>query len=163
MATCDLAVAADDTRFAVSGINLGLFCSTPSVALSRNISRKRAFEMLVTGDFIDASKALEWGLVNQVVPATELEASVQSLCEHICSKPAVAVRTGKRMFYQQLDKDLSNAYQFAGDTMACNMMDEATLEGVNAFLEKRKPSWACLLYTSPSPRDGLLSRMPSSA
>lgn len=142
VATCDLAVAAEDTQFAVSGINLGLFCSTPSVALARNISRKRAFEMLITGDFIDARQALDWGLVNRVVAASDLNATVDALCQQICSKPAIAVQTGKKLFYQQIERNLADAYQLAGDTMACNMMDSDTVEGIDAFLQKRKPSWS---------------------
>jgi len=141
VAACDLAIASDDTRFAVSGINLGLFCSTPAVALSRNISRKRAFEMLITGDFINAEKAMEWGLINQAVPVDELDSSVKALCEKIASKPSVAIFTGKQMFYRQLEQELAGAYTFAGDTMACNMMDADTIEGVDAFLQKRQPVW----------------------
>ncbi len=141
VASCDLAIAGNDTRFAVSGINLGLFCSTPSVALSRNISRKRAFEMLFTGDFIDAGTAKEWGLINDVVPDDQLDARINTLCERISEKPQIAVKTGKQMFYQQVEKSLTDAYTFAGDTMACNMMADDTREGVDAFLEKRKPDW----------------------
>lgn len=141
VATCDLAVASDDARFAVSGINLGLFCSTPSVALTRNVSRKRAFEMLFTGDFIDAGQALEMGLINRSVPRDQVDSVVENFCTSICSKPAVAVATGKRMFYRQIEMNLADAYQFAGDTMACNMMAEDTVEGVEAFIEKREPSW----------------------
>ena len=141
VATCDLAIASVDARFAVSGVNLGLFCSTPSVALSRNIPRKRAFEMLFTGDFISANQALDWGLINDCVAASELDVRVDELCGSICNKPAVAVKTGKEMFYNQLEMPLSDAYKFAGETMACNMMAEDTLEGIDAFIEKRKPSW----------------------
>lgn len=141
VATCDLAVASDEVMFGVSGINLGLFCSTPAVALSRNVSRKRAFEMLITGEFIDTTKAMDWGLINHSVPALELESTVQTLCEKIVSKPAVAIHTGKRMFNQQLEQGLSSAYEFAGETMACNMMAEDTTEGIDAFIEKRKPDW----------------------
>jgi len=141
VATCDLAVASSDARFAVSGVNLGLFCSTPSVALSRNIPRKRAFEMLFTGDFIDGRQALEWGLINDCVAASDLDARVAELCQSICDKPPVAVKTGKQMFYRQLEMPLSDAYRFAGETMACNMMAADTLEGIDAFIEKRKPEW----------------------
>lgn len=137
VAACDLAVATDDARFAVSGVNLGLFCSTPSVALSRNVSRKRAFEMLVTGDFIDAAQAREWGLVNRVVPPARLDEEVQALARAIVSKAEVAVRMGKNLFYRQLEMGTAAAYQLAGQTMACNMMDDATLAGVQAFLDKR--------------------------
>jgi enoyl-CoA hydratase/carnithine racemase len=138
VATCDLAVAAEDARFAVSGVNLGLFCSTPSVALSRNILSKRAFEMLVTGDFIDAQQALDWGLVNRVVPAARLDAEVSALARAIEAKAEVAIRMGKRLFYRQLEMGTAAAYQLAGQTMACNMMDEAALEGVQAFIDKRR-------------------------
>lgn len=138
VATCDLAVASDDARFAVSGINLGLFCSTPSVALSRNLLRKQAFEMLMTGEFIDAAQARDWGLVNRVVPAGQLDETVAQLARTIAAKPAVAVRMGKDLFYRQLEMGTAAAYQLAGQTMACNMMDAAALEGVQAFLDKRR-------------------------
>ncbi len=141
VATCDLAVASDTARFAVSGITLGLFCSTPGVALSRNVSRKRAFEMLMTGEFINAQTAKEYGLVNRVVTADELDNAVDALCQSILRHPQTSVETGKRMFYQQLERDLSSAYDYASEVMACNMMDEETLEGVQAFLEKRAPHW----------------------
>lgn len=142
VAMCDLAVAASDARFAVSGVNLGLFCSTPSVALSRNLSRKAAFEMLVTGDFIDAQEALAKGLVNRVVPPDQLDAEVGRLVDRIVSKPRVAIATGKQLFYRQLETGIASAYDDAGHTMACNMMDPAALEGVQAFIDKRPPSWA---------------------
>jgi enoyl-CoA hydratase/carnithine racemase len=141
VAMCDLAVAASDARFAVSGVNLGLFCSTPSVALSRNLSRKAAFEMLVTGDFIDAPTALAKGLVNRVVPADRLDAEVEALLASIVAKPRVAIAMGKALFYRQLELGIEAAYDDAGHTMACNMMDEAALEGVQAFIEKRRPNW----------------------
>lgn len=141
VATCDLAVASDDTQFAVSGINLGLFCSTPSVALSRNISRKRSFEMLFTGEFISASQAQEWGLINYSVAAEQIDKTMDNLCKSICAKPASTVTTGKKMFYRQIEKNIADAYTYAGQTMACNMMDEDTTEGINAFLEKRQPDW----------------------
>jgi enoyl-CoA hydratase/carnithine racemase len=137
VATCDLAVASEDARFAVSGVNLGLFCSTPSVALARNLPRKRAFEMLVTGDFIDAAQAREWGLVNRVVPAAQLDDAVAALGQSIAAKAEVAVRMGKDLFYRQLEMGTAAAYQLAGQTMACNMMDAAALDGVQAFLDKR--------------------------
>ncbi|WP_020200996.1 MULTISPECIES: enoyl-CoA hydratase [Cupriavidus] len=141
VAMCDLAVAADDARFAVSGVNLGLFCSTPGVALSRDVSRKQALEMLLTGDMIDAAQARERGLVNRVVPADALDAEVARLAASICAKPAAAVAAGKGLFYRQLEMGIEAAYQLAGQTMACNMMDDAALEGVQAFLDKRPPSW----------------------
>lgn len=141
VATCDLAVASTEAKFAVSGVNLGLFCSTPGVALSRNVSRKRAFEMLITGEFIDAQTASDWGLVNRAVSPDKLEEEVMSLAGVIAAKTPVAVRTGKRMFYEQIVKDLPEAYAYAGEIMTCNMMEEDTVEGVDAFIEKRKPSW----------------------
>jgi len=142
VAMCDLAVAADDARFAVSGVNLGLFCSTPSVALSRNLSRKAAFEMLVTGEFISATQAQDKGLVNRVAPPAQLDAEVERLAASIVAKPRVAVAMGKQLFYRQLEAGIAAAYDDAGQTMACNMMDEAALEGVQAFIDKRPPGWA---------------------
>lgn len=141
VANCDLAVASTEAKFAVSGVNLGLFCSTPGVALSRNVPRKRAFEMLITGEFIDAHTASEWGLVNRAVEPDRLDEEVMALAGNIAAKTPVAVRTGKRVFYEQVVKDLPEAYEHAGEVMACNMMAEDTVEGVDAFLEKRKPSW----------------------
>lgn len=141
VAQCDLAVAADHCRFAVSGVNLGLFCSTPAVALSRNMGRKQAFEMLVTGDFISAAEAQRRGLVNRVVPADELDAEVSKLVDSIVAKPHEAVALGKALFYRQLESGMDAAYVDAGQTMACNMMEPTALEGVQAFIEKRKPEW----------------------
>ncbi|HTT43609.1 MAG TPA: enoyl-CoA hydratase [Steroidobacteraceae bacterium] len=141
VAQCDLAVAASTARFAVSGVNLGLFCSTPAVPLSRNVSRKRAFEMLVTGDFIDAHEALSRGLVNRVAEPAELDAQTERLVASIVAKPRVAVAMGKELFYRQAELGLASAYEAAGETMACNMMEEAALEGVQAFIEKRPPRW----------------------
>jgi enoyl-CoA hydratase/carnithine racemase len=141
VATCDLAVVTAEARFATSGINIGLFCSTPAVALSRNVPDKHAFEMLMTGDFIDAETAQRYGLVNKVVPAAELDRAVADLARCICSKSAVAVRTGKRMFYRQRDLDLAAAYDFASETMACNMMADDAGEGIDAFIGKRTPVW----------------------
>lgn len=142
VAMCDLAVAADGVKFGVNGINVGLFCSTPSVALSRNLGRKEVFEMLVTGDFIDAATAKERGLVNRVVPADQLDAELARLTDSILGKPAVAIAMGKRMFYRQLEMGIEAAYQLAGQTMACNMIDGVAQEGVDAFFAKRKPNWA---------------------
>ena len=142
VASCDLAVAASTARFAVSGVNLGLFCATPSVALSRNLGRKAAFEMLVTGDFISAEEAKAKGLVNRVVAAESLDAEVEALAAAIVGKPRVAIALGKQLFYRQLESGIERAYEDAGRTMACNMMDDAALEGVQAFIDKRKPSWA---------------------
>jgi enoyl-CoA hydratase/carnithine racemase len=143
VASCDLAVAVRQARFAVSGVNLGLFCSTPAVALSRNIGRKDAFEMLVTGEFIDAEEARRRGLVNRVAddPAA-LDTEVERLCASIVAKPRAAVALGKELFYRQIEAGVAAAYADAGQTMACNMMDEAALEGVQAFNEKRPPAWA---------------------
>ncbi|WP_456281723.1 enoyl-CoA hydratase [Cupriavidus sp. JZ107] len=141
VAMCDLAVAADDARFAVSGVNLGLFCSTPGVALSRNLHRKHAMEMLLTGEMIGAREAQARGLVNRVVPAAELDGEVAKLAASICAKPAAAIAAGKGLFYRQLEMGVEAAYQLAGQTMACNMMDEAALEGVQAFIDKRPPAW----------------------
>ena len=141
VAQCDLAVAAKDARFAVSGVNLGLFCSTPSVALSRNLGRKAAFEMLVTGDFINADEALAKGLVNRVVDAADLDAEVERLVSRIVGKPQVALAMGKALFYRQLELGMQSAYDDAGKTMACNMIDDSALEGVQAFIDKRPPRW----------------------
>ncbi|MDB5842004.1 MAG: enoyl-CoA hydratase [Herminiimonas sp.] len=141
VAMCDLAVAASDARFAVSGVNFGLFCSTPAVALSRNMSRKQAMEMLLTGEFIDAVTAKERGLINRVVPSGQLDSEIARLTGSICGKPAVAVAMGKQLFYRQLEMGTAAAYQLAGQTMACNMMDETALDGVQAFVDKREPAW----------------------
>ncbi len=139
VAMCDLAVAARDARFAVSGINLGLFCSTPSVALSRNLGRKAAFEMLVTGAFISADEAQAKGLVNRVVDPEALAAEIEALAASIVAKPSVAVALGKQLFYRQLETGIEAAYEDAAHTMACNMMDTSALDGVQAFIEKRAP------------------------
>lgn len=141
VASCDLAVAADTAKFAVSGINVGLFCSTPAVALSRNVAAKKAFEMLVTGEFISADQARTHGLLNRVVPAHELDAAVDALAAAICEKSPVAVRTGKAMFHRQRGMALDAAYDFAADTMARNMMAEDVHEGIDAFISKRPPQW----------------------
>ena len=141
VAMCDLAVASDTARFAVSGVNLGLFCATPSVPLSRNLSRKAALEMLLTGDFIDAAEAKQQGLVNRVVPLDSLDAEVARLATSICAKPVEAVSAGKGLFYRQLEMGIEAAYQLAGQTMACNMMDDSALEGMQAFIDKRPPDW----------------------
>jgi enoyl-CoA hydratase/carnithine racemase len=138
---CDLAVASDNSRFAVSGVNLGLFCSTPSVGLARNLGRKQALEMLFTGDFIDAQTALARGLVNRVVPPAQLDAEIRKLTDSILAKTPVAIRAGKQMFYRQLEMGLDEAYELASDVMACNMMAEDAQEGIDAFVAKRKPQW----------------------
>ena len=141
VAACDLAVASEKAKFAVSGINLGLFCSTPAVALSRNLGRKQALEMLLTGDFIDAATAKSYGLVNQVVPADQLEQAVTTMAEKIAAKPPEAVKMGKELFYKQLNQPLAAAYELANEAITCNFYLEDTLEGVDAFLQKRDPTW----------------------
>ncbi|WP_170357786.1 enoyl-CoA hydratase [Ruegeria arenilitoris] len=141
VATCDLAVAAEGTRFGVNGVNIGLFCSTPMVALSRNIPRKLAFEMLTTGDFIPAERAAELGLVNRVVPEALLEHETLSLAEQLASKLGAAVKIGKQAFYQQLQMPLDQAYAYTGGVMAENMLHRDTEEGISAFIEKRSPNW----------------------
>lgn len=138
---CDLAVVSDNAKFAVSGINVGLFCSTPSVALSRNVSRKRAMEMLVTGEFIDAPTAKEFGLVNRVVPLDRLDAEVRHLADAIIGKSPLAISMGKQMFYRQIEMGVEDAYRLAAETMACNMMAEDAGEGIDAFMQKRTPVW----------------------
>ena len=137
VAACDLAIAADDARFAVSGINLGLFCGTPSVALARNVSRKKAFEMLMTGDFIDAPTALAEGLVNRIVPVADLDAEVNALARSIAAKSQSAVAAGKRLFYRQVEMGVEAAYQLASESMACNMMAEQAQQGIDAFINRR--------------------------
>lgn len=141
VATCDLAVAAEGTRFGVNGVNIGLFCSTPMVALSRNIPRKQAFEMLTTGDFISADRAAELGLINRVVPADQLDRETDALAEKLAAKLGAAVKIGKEAFYQQLPMSTEQAYAYAADAMAQNMMHRDTEEGITAFIEKRPPNW----------------------
>jgi enoyl-CoA hydratase/carnithine racemase len=142
VAQCDLAVASTDAKFAVSGVNLGLFCSTPSVPLLRNVPAKFAMEMLVTGDFISAQEAQERALVNRAVAPDRLDAEVQKLVDSILAKPRAAIAMGKELFYRQREMGLEAAYQLANQTMAVNMMDRCAQEGVTAFTEKRKPDWA---------------------
>jgi enoyl-CoA hydratase/carnithine racemase len=141
VAACDLAVASDDARFATSGINFGLFCATPGVAVSRNVSRKRAFEMLFTGDFIDATTAKDWGLVNRVAAASELDAATRALADEIVAKPAAVVALGKKLFYRQLEERIDEAYKIAAATITQNMLGPDAQEGVAAFVEKREPRW----------------------
>lgn len=141
VAQCDLAVASTDAKFAVSGVNLGLFCSTPSVPLLRNVPTKFAMEMLLTGDFISARQALERGLVNRAVAPDQLDATVAQLVDSILAKPRAAIAMGKELFYRQREMGLEAAYQLANQTMAVNMMDHCAQEGVTAFTEKRKPVW----------------------
>ncbi len=141
VATCDLAVAASDARFAVSGVNYGLFCSTPGVALARNLPRKQAMEMLLTGEFIDAAAAQQRGLVNRVAAPEALDDEVERLVASILDKPDAAVRMGKALFYRQVETGVDAAYQMASQVMACNMMEDCALEGVQAFIDKRQPAW----------------------
>ena len=141
VANCDLAVAVDGARFATSGIRYGLFCSTPAVPVSRNVGRKKALEMLLTGEFIDAQSAVAEGLINSAVPEAELDQAVQKLVDGIKSKSAVAIRIGKEMFYKQHEMGLADAYDYAAEMMACNMMADDAAEGFDAFLEKRQPTW----------------------
>lgn len=141
VAMCDLAVSSRNAKFAVSGVNLGLFCATPSVALSRNIHRKQAMYLLLTGDFIDAEQACEWGLVNEVVEPGALEQATLDMANKIAAKPLAALQAGKKLFYRQIESNIHQAYQLASQTMACNMMDQSALEGVQAFIDKRPPDW----------------------
>lgn len=141
VASCDLAVASSEAQFGTSGIRVGLFCMTPGVALSRNVARKQAFEMLFTGDLIAAERALEIGLVNRVAAPERLDASLEELARSILSKSQAAIAAGKRVFYRQLEMGLSDAYDFASHEMACNMMFHDAGEGIDAFTEKRKPHW----------------------
>jgi enoyl-CoA hydratase/carnithine racemase len=141
VAACDLAVAADTAKFATSGINVGLFCATPAVPVSRNVARKQAMQMLLTGDFIDAPTALAWGLVNRVTPAEQLDATIDGLAHSILAKSFVAVSMGKQMFYKQLEMGLSDAYHYASEVMACNMMADDAGEGIDAFIQKRPANW----------------------
>ena len=141
VANCDLAVAADGARFAVSGINVGLFCSTPAVPLSRNMLRKQAMQMLLTGDFISAEEAQARGLVNEVVAAEDLHSASLALAAKIAAKSAHSIKLGKEMFYKQLPMDMADAYAYASERMACNMDSHDAREGIDAFIQKRKPKW----------------------
>jgi len=141
VATCDLAMASDEAGFCLTGVNIGLFCSTPMVAVSRNISHKHTMEMLLTGDMISARRAAEMGLVNRVVPADILAAETHALAEKIASKSSTVLKIGKRAFYQQAEMDLKSAYEYTTNVMIENMMNEAAHEGIGAFLEKRCPEW----------------------
>jgi enoyl-CoA hydratase/carnithine racemase len=138
---CDLAVAAEGARFALPGVNVGVFCTTPAVGVGRNVARKRAMEMLLTGETIDASTALDWGLVNRVVPAPELDAAVAHFTGIIASRSATVVALGKRAFYGQIERDIEGAYALAGGVMACNVLEPDAGEGIDAFLAKRSPEW----------------------
>ena len=141
VAQCDLAVASSAASFAVSGVNFGLFCSTPSVPLLRSMLPKQAMEMLLTGDFISAQQALERGLVNRVIAPDQLDGEIEKLVSSILQKPRQAIAIGKELFYRQREMGIAAAYQLASQTMAVNMMDECAQEGVKAFTEKRQPSW----------------------
>jgi enoyl-CoA hydratase/carnithine racemase len=141
VAMCDLAIAAAEARFAVSGVNIGLFCATPSVALTRNVGRKAAFEMLVTGESIDAAAAVQRGLINRCVAADRLDQEIDKLAAAIAAKPQSVIAAGKALFYRQLELGVAPAYQLAGQAMACNMVDDIAQEGVAAFIEKRTPNW----------------------
>ncbi len=141
VATCDLAIASEDAAFATPGVKIGLFCTTPMVALTRAIGRKRAFEMLVTGDPIDARTAADWGLVNRAVPAADLESETRRLAARIAESSSVIMATGKRAFYTQIELDQPRAYAYAKEVMTANALAEDAQEGICAFLEKRKPAW----------------------
>ncbi|MEP7262305.1 MAG: enoyl-CoA hydratase [Usitatibacter sp.] len=141
VAQCDLAVASETARFAASGVNLGLFCSTPGVAISRNLGRKRAAEMLFTGDFIDASTALEWGLINRVAPPSQLMETAHELANNLKAKPRAALALGKALFYRQLEEGIERAYADASQTISSNMDTDMAREGVDAFIGKRPPRW----------------------
>lgn len=141
VASCDLAVASTTAKFATSGINVGLFCSTPAVAVSRNLSPKQAFEMLITGEFIDAETAVAQGLINRVAEPEQLDNELQALIQAIISKSPVATATGKQMFYNQLSMSLPDAYDYASQVMVDNMMADDVAEGIDAFMEKRQAVW----------------------
>jgi len=141
VAMCDLAVAADTARFALPGASVGVFCSTPAVGVARNVARKRVMEMLLTGEPIDASTALAWGLVNRVVPAAELDTAVRTFTDSIVAKSPTIIALGKRAFYQQIDRGLADAFDLAGEVMACNLLLPDAAEGIDAFLGKRAPTW----------------------
>jgi len=138
---CDLAVAADTATFAMPGVNIGLFCSTPAVGVARNIGRKRAMEMLLTGEPVDARTALAWGLVNRVVPVAELDREVGHWTESVLKRSPAAVRVGKQTFYRQIDRSIDSAYEIANEAMAANSVLEDAAEGMDAFLQKRAPLW----------------------
>ena len=139
---CDLAVASDSARFALPGVNVGVFCTTPAVGVGRNIGRKRVMEMLLTGEPIDAPTALAWGLVNRVVPAAELDAAIDGFIRIVVARSRAVIAAGKRAFYRQIDLGLEPAYQLAGEAMACSLLEVDAHEGIDAFVEKRPPKWA---------------------
>ena len=138
---CDLAVAADSARFALPGVNVGIFCTTPAVGVGRNVARKRVMELLLTGEPIDARTALDWGLVNRVVPASELDSAVKAFTDRILARSAAVIALGKRAFYAQLDRPLGDAYSVASETMTCNLAEPDAAEGIDAFLDKREAKW----------------------
>jgi enoyl-CoA hydratase/carnithine racemase len=138
---CDLAVAADSARFALPGVNVGVFCSTPAVGVARNVGRKRVMELLLTGDTIDAATALDWGLVNRVVAAGDLDATVKAFTDRIVARSAAVVALGKRAFYAQVDRSLGDAYAVTSEAMASNLLEPDAAEGIDAFLEKRSANW----------------------
>ena len=140
---CDLAVASDTASFALPGVNVGVFCSTPAVGVARNLARKRVMEMLLTGEMIDAPTALAWGLVNRVVPLAGLDASVKAFTDVIVARSPVVVALGKRAFYRQVERGMAGAYETAGEAMACNLLEPDAAEGIDAFLGKRAPQWGC--------------------
>ena len=139
---CDLAVAVDTARFALPGVNVGVFCSTPAVGVVRNVARKRVMELLLTGDSIDAATALDWGLVNRVVAAAELDAAVTAFAERILARSASVIALGKRAFYAQVDRPLADAYAVTSAAMACNLLEVDAGEGIDAFVEKRAANWS---------------------
>lgn len=141
VAMCDLAVAADSARFALPGVNVGVFCTTPAVGVARNVGRKRTMEMLLTGEPIDAATALAWGLVNRVVPAAELDAAIGELTRIITARSPKVIAQGKQAFYRQVDLGLGPAYDYAGGVMACSLLEVEAEEGISAFLAKRAPIW----------------------
>jgi enoyl-CoA hydratase/carnithine racemase len=138
---CDLAVAAETATFALPGVNIGVFCSTPAVGVARNVGRKRAMEILLTGDLIDARTAQAWGLVNRVVPADELDAAVARFAEAVKARSAATIRLGKQAFYAQIEQAIAPAYAATGEVMACNMLLDDASEGIDAFIAKRAPTW----------------------
>jgi enoyl-CoA hydratase/carnithine racemase len=138
---CDLAVAAETASFALPGVNIGVFCSTPAVGVARNVGRKRAMELLLTGEPIDAATALEWGLVNRVVPADRLDAEIRRFAEIVLGRSAATIRMGKAAFYRQIEQPLAAAYDLTAETMACNMELADAAEGIDAFIQKRPAVW----------------------
>jgi enoyl-CoA hydratase/carnithine racemase len=141
VATCDLAVAAQDAQFCTPGVNIGLFCSTPMVALSRNVPRKRAMEMLLLGEMLPASEAADYGLINKAVPHDFVMQAALEMARRIAEKPAATIAIGKEAFYRQIEMPLAEAYTYAADVMVRNMMNDDAKEGIGAFLEKRPPNW----------------------